>query len=72
MKRKYLFVIAPVFPLLIVVVLAVFGITFDTAVYAVLGVVCPIVAGFVWWIYKDMETKVTAAGKKEAPNDESG
>lgn len=66
MKPRYLFTTAALVPLLIVLVLAAFGMTFDTVVYAGLAVVCPIVAGVTWWIYREMDRRVNAAEKEDA------
>jgi len=62
MKSKYIFTMAPFVPLLIVIILAIIGITLNFLVYIILAVVCPLVAGILWFIYKDMERKVTDAG----------
>jgi uncharacterized membrane protein len=48
-----------VLPLLVVIILAIVGVTFSTWVYALLFIVCPVVAGIVWFVYKDMEKKVS-------------
>lgn len=48
-------------PLLVVMILALFGITMDYWVYIILGIVCPLVAGSIWLIYKDTERKVNDA-----------
>ncbi|MBI5203302.1 MAG: hypothetical protein HZA11_00120 [Nitrospirae bacterium] len=61
MRTKFFSVMA-LLPLLVVIILAVAGITLNFWVYAILGVVCPTVAGAIWFIYKDTERKVKDAG----------
>jgi Flp pilus assembly protein TadB len=46
-------------PLLIVIILAMTGMTFNTWVYALLFIICPVIAVIIWFIYKDMEKKVS-------------
>ena len=45
-------------PLVIVIILATAGIILNVWVYVVLAVVCPLAAGAVWFLYKDMERKM--------------
>ncbi len=56
--RKYLFSAVPLLPLVIVIVLAIGGIMMNRWVYVALAVVCPVAAGIIWYIYKDMERKM--------------
>lgn len=50
-------------PLLVVIILAITGITLNFWVYIILAVVCPLVAGIIWYIYKDTEKKIKDTGK---------
>lgn len=50
-------------PLLVVIILAIAGITLNFWVYIILSVSCPIVAGIIWIIYKDTGKKIKEAGK---------
>jgi hypothetical protein len=56
--KKYLFSAAPLLPLVIVVALAIGGIMMNLWVYAILVIVCPVVAGIIWYMYKDTERKM--------------
>lgn len=59
MKTRYIFSGAILLPLVIVIILAITGITLNVWVYVVvLSVVCPLAAGAVWFLYKDMERKM--------------
>jgi Flp pilus assembly protein TadB len=44
-------------PLVIIIILAIAGITLNVWVYVFLAVVCPLAAGVVWFMYKDVEGK---------------
>lgn len=70
MRAKFIFVMAALLPLFVVVILAIIGIILNLWVYIVLGMVCPLVAGVVCFIYKDMERKITSAkeGLKNGEN----
>jgi uncharacterized membrane protein len=46
-----------------VVVLALFGIILSFWVYLLLFITCPLVAGISWYIYKDMDKKVSNTRK---------
>lgn len=52
-KRGILIAITPLIPILVVVALAVFGIVFDSRVYMLLGLICPVIAVFLWFYYRD-------------------
>ncbi|MBI4685510.1 MAG: hypothetical protein HY755_09960 [Nitrospirae bacterium] len=52
-NRGILIAITPLIPILAVVALAVFGIVFDLRVYLLLGLICPVVAVFLWFYYRD-------------------
>lgn len=58
MKIRYIFSGALLLPLVIVIILAITRITLNVWVYVVLAVVCPLAAGAVWFLYKDMERKM--------------
>lgn len=58
MKARYILSAASLLPLIIVVILAMVGITVNVWVYVVLTVVCPLAAGVVWFLYKDMERRM--------------
>ncbi|MBI5639999.1 MAG: hypothetical protein HZA17_06190 [Nitrospirae bacterium] len=62
MKAAF-FVATALLPLLAVSVLAVFGMTMNMWVYIILAVICPVVAGILWFMNKDAEKKVGGAGK---------
>ncbi len=64
MKNKSALVIGSLFPLMVVAILAMIGITFNVWVYLILAVVCPLVAVAVLFIYRGMEKKVTEAGRE--------
>jgi hypothetical protein len=64
--RKAAF-IAPLLPLFVVIVLALFGFLFQFWFYLMIGIACPAVAGIIWIIYRDTERKVANA-KKEIEN----
>jgi Flp pilus assembly protein TadB len=57
-KTRHIFLAAPLVPLFIVIILATAGITLNVWVYVVLAVVCPLAAGAVWFLYKDMEKRM--------------
>lgn len=66
MKNKYIVIsLASLLPLAAVGVLSLFGVIFSFGVYLLLAVICPLEAGILWFMYKDMEKKVAEA-KKEA------
>lgn len=58
MKTRSFIVIAPLLPLFLVIILAIVGITFGFWVYMILGIVCPLVAGILWFMYREMEKKI--------------
>lgn len=60
MITKQIAFLSPLVPLFIVIILALFGFFFQSWVYLLLVIVCPVVAG-VWFIYKDTERKVSNA-----------
>lgn len=64
MKTKYLMPMAALLPLLVVAVLALIGMIFNFWVYIILAIVCPLVAGFLWFTYKDTERKVREAERR--------
>lgn len=60
-KRLTVISMAFILPLVVVGVLALFGITFSSWVYLLISTVCLIDAGILWFIYKDMERKIADA-----------
>jgi hydrogenase-4 membrane subunit HyfE len=64
MKNRLILVMAILSPFLLVIILAISGITFNAWVYIILGITCPVVAGIVWFLYKGMERKVSAIEKE--------
>ena len=58
MKTRYILSAAFLLPVVIVVILALVGITLSVWVYIVLVMACPLAAGVVWFLYKDMERKM--------------
>ncbi len=49
--------LAALLPVLIVLILAAAGISLDQWVYITVGIVCPLVAGAIWLIYRDAGEK---------------
>ncbi len=56
--KKYLFSVALLLPLAIVIVLAIGGVTMNRWVYVILSVVCPVAAGAFWYMYRDTDRKM--------------
>ena len=53
MNGKRIFIsLVPLIPVLAVAALMVFGIVFDSRVYILLGLVCPVIAVFLWFYYR--------------------
>ncbi len=61
MKTRYILSAAPLLPLVILVILAMVGITLNVWVYLVLVIVCPLVAGTIWVMSKGVEKKIKNA-----------
>jgi general stress protein CsbA len=57
-KTRYIFSGALLFPLAIVIILAVTGITLNVWIYVILAVICPVAAGTIWYMFKDTERKM--------------
>jgi general stress protein CsbA len=57
-KTRYIFSGALLFPLVIVIILAIAGITLNVWIYVILAIVCPVAAGIIWYMLKNMENKV--------------
>ncbi len=68
MKTGYILAAAPLAPLFIIIILAAVGITLNVWVYVIVAVVCPLAAGMIWFIYKDVEGKIKNAAKKSDRN----
>ncbi len=64
MRKKFILSAAALLPLAIVIILAVFGATLSVWVYIVLAVVCPLVVGIIWFLYKYEENKIKNAQKE--------
>ncbi len=64
MRIKQVSFLAPLLPLFVVIVLALFGFFFQFWVYLMIVIVCPAVAGVIWFIYRDTERKVSNAKKE--------
>lgn len=58
MKTRYIFSGALLLPLVIVIILAITGITLNVWIYVILAIVCPVAAGIIWYMYKDTERKM--------------
>ncbi len=58
MKTRYIFSGALLLPLVIVIILAITGITLNVWIYVILVIVCPVAAGIIWYMYKDAERKM--------------
>lgn len=71
MRKKFFFSAAALLPLVVVAVLAIFGATLSVWVYIVLAVVCPLVAGIIWFTYKDVEKKIKKAEKEAGQRNKS-
>ncbi len=66
MKRKLTVItILALLPLIAAGIFALFGIIFSFWVYLLLVIICPLEAGILWFMYKDMAKKIAEA-KKEA------
>ena len=66
MKTRLIVIfVVSILPLLVVGILAIFGMIFSFWVYLILAIICPIEAGILWFMYKDMKRKIAEA-KKEA------
>jgi len=66
MKTRLIVIfVVSILPLLVVGILTIFGMIFSFWVYLLLVIICPLEAGILWFIYKDMEKKIAEA-KKEA------
>jgi len=59
MKKQRIATMLFLLPLLIVFLLAVGGIFLNTWVYVILSIFCPLAAGATWYLYKDMEKKLS-------------
>ena len=58
MKTRYIFSGALLLPLVIVIILAITGITLNVWIYVILAIVCPVAAGIIWYMYKNAERKM--------------
>ncbi len=58
MKTRYIFSGALLLPLVIVIVLAITGITLNIWIHVILAIVCPVAAFIIWNMYKDTERKM--------------
>ncbi len=56
--KKYIFSGAPLLPLIIVIILAIGGITLSRWVYLILAIVCLLAAAMIWYMFKDTEKKM--------------
>lgn len=63
MKTRWIIILV-LLPLLVVAVLAILGIILKSWVYLALLIVCPAVAGIVWYIYGDVRKKVSNVKKE--------
>ena len=64
MKIKFVVIpIASLLPLLAVIILAMFGIILSFWAYLLIALICPLVAISLWFIYKDMERKISNTGR---------
>lgn len=61
---KYLMQVLALSPLLVVAVLTATGRTFYLWVYVILAIVCPLVAGFLWFTYRNMERRTKDAERE--------
>jgi len=59
MKKQRIATMLFLLPLLIVFLLAVGGIFLNTWVYVILSIFCPLAASVTWFLYKDMERKIS-------------
>jgi ABC-type protease/lipase transport system fused ATPase/permease subunit len=64
MRIKQVSFLAPLLPLFVVIVLALFGFFFHFWVYLLIVIACPAVAGVIWFTYRDTERKVSKAKKE--------
>jgi len=63
LKAKYVIPTAVILPLAVVIVLALFGMILSFWVYLLLFITCPLVAYISWYIYKDMDKKISNTKK---------
>jgi len=59
MKTRRIAILLFLLPLLIVLLLAVGGIFLNAWVYVILSIFCPLAASVTWFLYKDMERKIS-------------
>ncbi|MBI4848285.1 MAG: hypothetical protein HY808_06880 [Nitrospirae bacterium] len=57
MKITHLVIIIISVPLLTVII-SLFGITFSIWTYLLLFILCPLAAGILWFLYRDMQKKL--------------
>lgn len=69
--RGKIFLSAALLPLVVVVILALLGVTLSVWVYIVRAVVCPLAAGIIWFTYKDVEKKIKKAEKEAGRRNKS-
>ncbi len=63
MKSKHIISSVVLVPLVVVTVLAFIGVILSFWVYLLLSVMCILAAGTTWYLYKDMENKISNAKK---------
>ncbi len=56
--KKYIFSGVPLLPLIIVIILAIAGITLNRWVYMILAIACLFAAAIIWYMFKDTERKM--------------
>lgn len=59
--RQRAFALTPLLPLVVAIALAPFGVRLSAWFYLLLAVVCPGVAGVLWWLARDAEQKIVQA-----------
>lgn len=65
MKRRLTIItILALLPLIAAGIFALFGIILSFWVYLILAIICPLAAGILWLIYRDMERKIAEANKE--------
>ncbi len=64
MSKKSFLSAAMLLPLIVLLILALFGGKLSTWVYIVLGAVCFLVAGIIWFICRDLEKKMKIVEKE--------
>ncbi|OGW34328.1 MAG: hypothetical protein A2010_00315 [Nitrospirae bacterium GWD2_57_9] len=72
MRSKIVFLGAALLPLVVIVVLRTFGVSFNAWVYIVLAVACPVAAAIIWFASENIEKRINNAEKETGSRKKSG